>query len=125
MDNIKPWQIVVILLAVGVLGFSAWKFAFSSSIPQTDGYLTVDITTGQLYDIKKGKARGVPLPAKNPETGEWNLYPVSQVDDLLYEIPTGFESYLTEQVREGSKIDPGRRTISVLPAKPKKHVLLP
>ena len=50
MDNIKPWQIILFIAAVGVLGFSVWKFAFTSDIPTTDGYLTVDIKTGQLYE---------------------------------------------------------------------------
>lgn len=125
MDNIKPWQIVLFVVALGVLGFSVWRFTFSDSVPRTSGYMTVDIMTGQLYDIQKGKARGVPLPAKHPETGIRTLYPVNQIDDLLYEIPSGFESYLTERVREGSKVDPGKMTITVLPDDPIRHVLLP
>ena len=125
MDNIKPWQIILFIAAVGVLGFSVWKFAFTSDIPTTDGYLTVDIKTGQLYEIKKGKARGVPLPAKHPDTGERTLYPVNHVSDLVYEIPSGFEPYLTDNVREDSKLDSGKMTITVLSEDAEKFVLLP
>lgn len=125
MDKFKPWQIVLFLAAILVLGFSVWKFGFTSSIPTTDGYLTVDITTGQLYDIKKGKARGVPLPARHPDTGDRTLYPVNQVSDSLYEIPLGFESYLTDNVRKNSKIDAGKMTITVLPEDPIRFVLMP
>jgi hypothetical protein len=124
MDNIKPWQIILFLVAIAVLGFSVWKFTSSGSVPKTNGYLTVDIMTGQLYDIRKGKARGVPLPAKHPDTGDRTLYPVNQVDELVYEIPSGFETFLTEQVREGSKLDSGKMTITVLPDDPIKFVLL-
>ena len=124
MDNIKPWQIVLFIVAFAAVGFSVWKFGFSNSIPTTDGYLTVDIMTGQRYDIKKGKARGVPLPAKHPETGERTLYPINPVSDLLYEIPSGFKSYLTDNVREGSVIDSGKMTITVLPDEPIRFVLL-
>ena len=125
MDNIKPWQIILFVVALVVLGFSVWKFAFTSDVPKTTGYLTVDIMTGQLYDIRKGKARGVPLPAKHPETGDRTLYPVNLVSDLVYEIPTGFEPYLTEKVREGSKLDTGKMTITVVSDKAETFVLLP
>ena len=125
MDNMKPWQIILFVVAVAVLGISVWMFAFSSSVPTTDGYLTVDIMTGQRYDIRKGKARGVPLPAKNPDTGDRTLYPIKPIEDLVYEIPNGFKPYLTDNVREGSKIDPGKMTITVLPDDPIRFVLLP
>ena len=115
MENVKPWQIILIVLAIGGLAFSVWKMAPSDSIPKTDGYMTVDIMTGQLYDIRKGKAKGVPLPAKHPDTGVRTLYPVNQVSGTTWEIPGGFDSYLTDDVREGSKLKDGQMTISVLP----------
>lgn len=124
MDNIKPWQIVLFVLAIGAIGFTLWKFTSSNSVPTTTGYLTVDIMTGQRYDIRKGKAKGVPLPAKNPDTGMRTLYPINPVNDLVYEIPAGFQTYLTEQVRQSSKLDPGKMTITVLPDEPIKFVLL-
>ena len=118
MDNVKPWQIVLFVVAVVALGFSVWRVLGKSSVPQTTGYMTVDIMTGQLYDVQKGKAKGVPLPARHPETGERTLYPVNQVDDVVWEIPPGFESFLTDKVRKNSKIDKGKFTIEVLPNDP-------
>ncbi len=123
MEKVKPWQIVLMVLAVAVLGFSAWKYGFANSIPTTSGYMTVDIMTGQLYDIRKGKAKGVPLPAKNPDTGKRTLYPVNQVEDLVWEIPEGYDSFLTENVRKGSKLEPGKLRIEVLPDDPIRIVL--
>ncbi len=123
MESIKPWQIVLMVLAVVVLGFSAWKYGFSGSIPTTSGYMTVDIMTGQLYDIRKGKAKGVPLPAKHPDTGKRTLYPVNQVEGLIWEIPEGYDSFLTENVRKGSKLKPGSFKIEVLPEDPIQFVL--
>ncbi len=118
MDNVKPWQIILFVLAIGVLAFSAWRFVSSSSIPSTGGYMTVDIMTGQLYDIQKGKAKGVPLPARHPDTDERTLYPVNQVDDLLWEIPSGYDSFLTDKVRKGSVLKDGKFTVETLPEKP-------
>ncbi len=123
MEKVKPWQIVLMVLAVFVLGFSVWKYGFSNAVPETSGYMTVDIMTGQLYDIRKGKAKGVPLPAKHPDTGQRTLYPVNQVDDLIWEIPSGYESFLTEKVRKGSKLRAGKLEIEVLPEDPIRFVL--
>lgn len=125
MDNIKPWQIILFVAAIGVLGFSVWKFGFSSSVPVTDGYLGVDINTGELYNIQKGKARGVPFPVKHPESGDRVIYPVEQVEGLLYEIPAGFESYLTSDVRENSKLRSSSMQIEVVGEDPIRYVLMP
>ena len=118
MENVKPWQIVLLIVAVVVLGFSSWRLMSGGSVPKTKGYMTVDIMTGQLYDIRKGKAKGVPLPAKHPDTGVRTLYPVSQVDDEVWEIPNGYENFLTEKVRKGSKLKDGQFEILVLSDEP-------
>ena len=118
MDNIKPWQVVLMVIAVGVLGFTVWRSMVGGSVPKTSGYTTVDIMTGQLYDIQKGKAKGVPLPAKHPDTGERTLYPVNQVDDLIWEVPDGYSGFLTDKVREGSKLTKGKLEIEVLANQP-------
>jgi hypothetical protein len=81
MSEIKPWQIILIIAAVVVLAFSGWRMMSSGSIDQPEGHMTVDVMTGQLYLVKKGKAKGVLYPAKHPETGERTLYPVNQRDD--------------------------------------------
>jgi len=114
MDNIKPWQIILFVVAIAALSFSVIKFGFGDSIPQTKGYMTVDIMTGQLYDVRKGKAKGVPLPAKHPDTGKYTLYPVNQVDGLTWEIPGNYETYLNEGTRRGSVLKDSRLTITVL-----------
>lgn len=124
MDNVKPWQIILIVLGFGAIAFLGWRILGANSVPKTSGYMTVDIMTGQLYDIRKGKAKGVPLPAKHPDTGDRTLYPVNQVEDLTWEIPQGFNSFLTENVREGSLIENGKFEIEVLEGEPIKFVLL-
>lgn len=118
MGNIKPWQIIIIVLALAGLVVSVILFMPGKSVPKTEGYMTVDIMTGQLYDIRKGKAKGVPLPAKHPDTGVRTLYPVSQVNDTTWEIPTGFGSFLTDDVRKGSELENGEFTITVLSEDP-------
>lgn len=78
MDNIRPWQIILFIAAIGVLGFSAWKFGFGSSIEgqMADSMMMVDVQTGQLYEVDVSGQRGVLIPARHPETNEVALLPV-------------------------------------------------
>ena len=115
MEKIKPWQIILMVVAVGVLCFTVWSAMSSGAIPKTSGYMTVDIMTGQLFDVRKGKAKGVPLPAKHPDTGDRTLYPVNQIDGLSWKIPDGYNSFLTENVRKGSVLKKGEFKVEVLP----------
>lgn len=81
MDNVKPWQVILLVAAVIVVSFSMWKFGFGSSrIPQRDSILLVDVMTGTLYDAHKGKAKGILLPARCPNTNERTLFPVEEDD---------------------------------------------
>ena len=78
MSEIKPWQIIIIVVAVVVLAFSGWRMMGADRIDSPSGHMTVDVMTGQLYLVKKGKARGILYPAKNPDTGDRTLFPVVQ-----------------------------------------------
>ncbi len=76
----KPWQIVIIALAFVAVGASA-AYMLSQSGPKIDTKLTlIDVTTGQLYEVNLKKHR-VALPARDPEKGEYRLFPVRKNDD--------------------------------------------
>lgn len=83
MDNVKPWQVVLIVAAVGVLGFSVWKFALSDGLEaqMVDSVYMVDVGTGQIYEFNITGRRGVMIPGKNPDTGKYSLMPVQQTEN--------------------------------------------
>ncbi len=83
MDDLKPWHIVLIIAAVGVLGFSVFRFGIGSSpeAQMADSITMVDVETGQLYNFSLKGRRGVLVPGKNPETGKFTLMPVYQDDN--------------------------------------------
>jgi hypothetical protein len=113
------------VLAVGALGFSVWKFGLSGGrIDQPDSFMTVDIMTGQLYDLRKGKARGMTLPSKNPETGERTLFPV-EGEDGNWRIVQAYMNHLTEEQIKKSRIKGNSGTIEVLDAEPVVHIIMP
>jgi hypothetical protein len=76
MEQIKPWQIILIVVAVGVLGFSVWKQISKPSIDLPNSVTVVDVTTGDLYTMKLGKRNGAYFPEKNPESGKNTLMPI-------------------------------------------------
>jgi len=89
MDNIKPWQIILFIVAIGVLGFSVWKFTAGSSVESmmADSIIMVDVKTGQLYEYSVEGQRGVLIPGRHPDTRELSLLPVFEENGewFLYE----------------------------------------
>ena len=101
MSDIKPWQIGIIIVAIAMLAFSGWRMMGSGVVKGPDGQMTVDVLTGQLYDVRKGKARGIMYPVKNPETGERTLFPLVREDDSEdWTLNIRLGSAITDEMRE-------------------------
>jgi hypothetical protein len=100
MGQFKPWQIVVLALALigaGVMTF--YSCSGGSGQPELATSVNlVDVKTGALFLAKYPEKRPVSYPAKNPETGEATLYPVYQKDGAWY---------LTSRVIGAAKSTPG------------------
>ncbi len=74
--DIKPWQVVVIVAAVLVLGFSVVRQMGKGKIDFPDSVLVVDVETGDMYRMSLGKRNGAYFPEKNPDSGKHTLMPV-------------------------------------------------
>ena len=84
MEKVKPWQIILMIAAVGVLGFSVWKFGFASGSDKgllADSIIMVDVETGELFEYSLKGKRGVMVPANNPNSGKLSLMPVHKEPD--------------------------------------------
>lgn len=125
MSDIKPWQIILIIAAVVVLAFSGWRMMTAGSIDQPDGHMTVDVMTGQLYLIRKGKAKGIMYPTVNPDTGERTLIPVSQDEgsgDWI--LDRRFTDRITDEMRNQSEALGSGSRVTILDTDPIVHVLM-
>lgn len=80
MEKIKPWQIVLIVVAAAVLGFSVWKQMSKPSVELPNSVIVVDVATGELYRMKLGKRNGAYFPERHPDTGKLSLMPVEKND---------------------------------------------
>ncbi|MCA9304655.1 MAG: hypothetical protein KC996_11085 [Phycisphaerales bacterium] len=78
MDNVKPWQIILMVLAVGALAFSIWKFVLTPKIKLPTEVYLVDVSNGELFifDIS-GKAKGY-YPERSPDSQNLVLMPVTK-----------------------------------------------
>jgi hypothetical protein len=112
MGEVKPWQIILVVVALGVLAFSAWRFGFKNRVSQPEGILLVDVVTGKLYDTRKGEARGLLLPARHPITGERTLFPVERVEDGSWRLRSRYSSTFQEMTFPTTVVD-GDLTVRV------------
>lgn len=81
MDNVKPWQIILIVVAIAFLGFSVWKFGFSHGPDLPDSVILVDVKTGDLFRLDISGRKAGYYPELNPDTGERALIPAYKADD--------------------------------------------
>ncbi len=119
MSDIKPWQIILIIVALAVLAFSGWRMMGSGVVAGPDGHMTVDIMTGQLYMVQKGKARGIMYPVKHPETGDRTLFPVTQEDGSdTWELHGRSAGSISDKMRNESEVLRSGLRIDVMDSKP-------
>lgn len=81
MGDVKPWQVILIVVAVLALGISVWKFAFSGGVDLPDSVTVVDVSTGQLFELDISGRKAAAYPEKNPDTDSYTLMPVVKAED--------------------------------------------
>ena len=86
MGSVKPWQIVLFVVAIGALGFGAWNLVNSGPVNLTNSVLAVDVRTGQLFELDVSGRKSALFPERNPETNEYTLLPVEKTDDGNYHL---------------------------------------
>jgi hypothetical protein len=81
--------------------------------------MTVDVMTGQLYLVKKGRAKGVMYPVKHPETGERTLFPVNQDENSgEWELHLRSDDSISKEIREKSSALGSGSNIKILDEDP-------
>ncbi|MFK7885156.1 MAG: hypothetical protein AB8F26_13345 [Phycisphaerales bacterium] len=108
MDNVKPWQVILLVAAVGALGFSAWKFGFGGdrlSAQMSNGVIMMDVNTGELFEYSLKGRRGVMVPGENPNSGELSLMPVQEDEQGRWYITNRDMDALQYVEVEASRVD--------------------
>jgi hypothetical protein len=80
MQQVKPWQIVLFVLAVAAIAFATWRLLRGDDLNLADSIVMVDVETGELFSFSIEGKRGVGIPNFNPESGKLSLLPVVRDD---------------------------------------------
>lgn len=121
MGDAKPWQIVLIVVAVVGLGFSVWKFGFNKGPELPNSVMLVDVKTGNLFELQLSGRKAAIYPEKHPETGEHTLMPVRKQDDGTWQIISRMLPAL-QDVQGGTPAvtDPRSGTVSITDGRPRR-----
>lgn len=85
MQQLKPWQIVLFVAALGAIAFVGYRIVFGHRVHLNHDLMVVNVINGDLYEIDTN-GKGIVLPAKDPATGNRTLYPIYQDDDGVWHL---------------------------------------
>ncbi len=86
MGHLKPWQAVLMIVAIVVLAVSLWINLLGGDVPNPGSITVADVETGELFYIDTSGRKVALLPATNPNSGERTLFPVRKDDDGTWKI---------------------------------------
>lgn len=107
MGELRPWQIVVLILAAVVLsGSILWQCNDESKIINiADRATVVDVVSGEVFETSLPTTRAVTYPAKNPSSGVVAVFP-AQREDGKWVVPSRFRAQVQEYFK--GKPDTGK-----------------
>jgi len=87
MSQIRPWQAALFVVAILVLGVSLWWSVMGGErVRETDRVYVVDLASGDRYTVNVSGHAAAMYPEKNPETGEYSLWPIYKDDSGTWKL---------------------------------------
>jgi len=110
----KLWQKIVVGLGLfGAFVTVGWQVLQDDGIKITSDVLMVDVTTGDLFSYPIKKKHGSMIPEKNPDTGQYTLFPVYLDDDGAYYVADRYIGSFRDLEAEPAAVDPNSRRVTV------------
>ena len=82
MGKVKPWQIVVMVIAVVAVAASAYlSLSGGETVKLSNEITMVDVNSGDLFAFAVDRRHVVMPPEKNPETGKRTLLSVNKTGE--------------------------------------------
>lgn len=104
MGSLKPWQLVLVIIAVLVLAVSLWISVFSGDkIKSASSFYMIDVVTGEVYKANIAGRRSVMVPAKSPTTLVRSIVPLVENDQGQWEVENRFRDTAIRVVDEIGK----------------------
>ena len=94
MGSLKPWQLVLVIVAALVLAVAVWMTFSGSDVPRPGEITVADVETGELFVMDTSGRKIALLPGTNPDSGNRTLFPVREEDDGSWRItPVGMGAF--------------------------------
>ncbi|MDQ7013514.1 MAG: hypothetical protein Q9O74_06405 [Planctomycetota bacterium] len=77
MQNVRPWQVVLFVVAAVAIVFSVARGLLADRPELSHQLYLVDIRTGEMFSIDPS-GKSIPVPARSPVSGERDLYPAAR-----------------------------------------------
>lgn len=120
MGSLKPWQLVLVIIAVLVLAVSLWMVLSNDKVYKPNQVMLVDITTGDRFIVKTSGKGTTILPAWHPETGDRTLFPIVENEDGEWVVSEMLRSNLLDYAGDRSAVlDLERFVVRLSDASPK------
>lgn len=122
MQQLKPWQIVLFVAAIGALSFGMWRIASrpSPAASLANSMTFVDAETGKLFVFPVGGGKAVMPPERHPDTKKISLVPVFQNDQGDWLVPDRYTQVLKILEVENNVIDPETLQVQVQEGRPRR-----
>lgn len=121
MGDIKPWQAVLFVVALLVLGGSiAWNVLGGKRVDLTDKVLMADVETGDRFWFDVSGRAAAMYPEKHPDTGRYTLLPIEEHGDGQWRIlPRAMEDFKSIEGETPAVTDPGEGIVRVTDQSPR------
>lgn len=114
MGSLKPWQLILVIVAAVVLVVSLIFSLRGPNVPKPGQVTVADVESGELFSIDTSGRKIALLPAKNPDTGERTLFPVRQDESGNWVItPMGSGIFNEYEGPAAAVLDRNAKAISV------------
>lgn len=90
MGSLKPWQLVLMIVATIVLAVSLWMSLGGQKVKSASSFYMVDVLTGEVYKANIAGRRSVMVPAKSPTTLVRSIVPMIENENGDWEVESRF-----------------------------------
>ena len=106
MGEAKPWQIAVIVVGLLVLvGMLSMQFLRNDEPQFAKTGMYIDLKTGELVEVEYREDRALTIPAANPPSTEYTLFPVSKRDDGKWSLESKYFDSVDRYKLKGPYLD--------------------
>jgi hypothetical protein len=112
MQGVKPWQIVLMVVAVIAMTVSIVSSCRGQGLDLSTSIPMVDVFTGDQFVVKAPPSGSMIIPSKHPTTGEYTLIPYAPDEAGVLKVSDFYFSGIAKRTK-GKQIAVDPKTLQV------------